>query len=520
MKNTLNDINKNLQKNNWFSKNITKTLRNQNKQNNANSNLKIKKLISLKEKINPYIENLLKEKFFTEKYIPKNKTLIESNNNTNIKEEKKILKNINSNPIKNKILYIQKKIEKNSAIIRSLSEENRLFQKRYKKAIKLQEKNNLKKKLIILNNNKNNNFFNKSIILINEDSNMNELLLENNINECKEDLKIIEKLKDNYNEGKNIEYPFYILDNINKKENKKEDIPKIKGEIERTKISISDLDKNSDFDYNNLDKDKKKVFDLIKNKIKKIDTNKQNKRGNIKNSPFSLSLTDNKGTYQLVTKCEINNKNKNNINYNKMIKEYNSTNKYNLYDFYNEYNRVKKLLGPTNKSKNSSAFFILNRKFYTKKKLTDKEEKFHSEENEFFNSINLSLDSNNDMYNKSFDINNIYSYLKYNNHKKTKILFSNYIKKYHRKYDIDINNKELGMKLNPLMNDIKKNSLKYNISNKLKILDYNKFIDLNLFKNKKRKFMINKIQKLDEKMKNIDYDSIEGILDLNQDLIL
>jgi transketolase N-terminal domain/subunit len=85
---------------------------------------------------------------------------------------------------------------------------------------------------------------------------------------------------------------------------------------------------------------------------------------------------------------------------------------------------------------------------------------------------------------------------------------------------MEINNKELGMKLNPLINDIQKNSLKYNISDKLKTLNYSKFIDLNLFQSRKRKATINKIKKLDEKMKNIGYDSIEGILELNQDLII
>ena len=490
-----------------------------------NPKTKIKKISSFKEKINPFLEKLLKPKLFTEKFIPKNIIASEFKNNKNINEKINI-DNENSNnedsfPIKDKILYIQKKIEKNNEIIRSLSEENKIFHKRYQKAIKLQEKNNLRKKIINLNenlNNKGNNVFNKSILLINEDTNINNLLIETNINECKEDLQIIEKFKNTYKEGKNVEYPFYILDNINKAENKIEDIPKIKKEIEKTKKTINDLEKKEDFDYFDLDKDKKKAFDLLKNKIMQINLNKKNKKPYINNISFPLSLTDKKGTYKLVTKCEINNKN--NKNYNKITKEYNnSTSKYNLFDFSNEYNRLKQLLGPSTKTKNSSSIFTLNNKIEPKKKLVDKNKLF-LEEDKSFNSINLSLDNNSELENKNFDIHNIYSFLQYKNYERAKLLFSNYIRKYNRKYDMEINNKELGMKLNPLINDIQKNSLKYNISDKLKTLNYSKFIDLNLFQSRKRKATINKIKKLDEKMKNIGYDSIEGILELNQDLII
>ena len=53
----------------------------------------------------------------------------------------------------------------------------------------------------------------------------------------------------------------------------------------------------------------------------------------------------------------------------------------------------------------------------------------------------------------------------------------------------------------------------------MKSLNNSKYIDLNLFQNIKRKNNINKVKQFDERMKMVDFDSVDQILDLNQDLI-
>ena len=86
---------------------------------------------------NLFLKNLKKRKKLIEKYIPKNKKIksyIELN--YNLYRGKKLIKeinkeNIDSVPIINKIITLQKRIEENSSIIKALSEENRLFHKRY-----------------------------------------------------------------------------------------------------------------------------------------------------------------------------------------------------------------------------------------------------------------------------------------------------------------------------------------------------------------------------------------------------
>ena len=42
-------------------------------------------------------------------------------------------------------------------------------------------------------------------------------------------------------------------------------------------------------------------------------------------------------------------------------------------------------------------------------------------------------------------------------------------------------------------------------------LNNNKYIVLNLFKNEKRKIILKKIKRLDEKMKNVGFDTTENI---------
>ena len=540
-------------KNSSVIQNITKTNYNKTNSNinsnfiklNTTKNKKSKGIKSASSKIvkiiknysnnaqNNFLKNLKKRKKISEKYVPKNEKIKsyikldyylndekeETDNNTNKKK-------IDAMPIINRILYIQKRIEKNNTKIKSLSEENKLFHKRYDLAILLQQKSK-KKNLINLKENidDENNFFYKSILLSNEDANINDIKGEINIKECKEDLKIIKNLKNNYIEGKNIEYPFYIINRMNEEENRKIDIGTIKQEIEKTKKTISDYEKNGynsdDLDY---DKERKKSLEILKKKIMNINKNKENKNNLSLNRPLSLSIYDKMGTYKLVTKCNINDK-KNNKNINKKL--YNKRNisdssmKFRLFDFYNEYNRVKKLFGPTSKSKSSSAKFVLNNKNEIRKQFIDKN-KFFMDESKIFNLLNLSLDRKidlNEKTDKSFDINTLYNYLKYNNFEKTNDLFSKYSKKYNRKYHLDLNVKKNGIKLNPIVNSVKQNSLKYNIFNRMKILNNSKYIDLDLFKNLRRKKYIDRIKKFDENLENVAFDIVEGVLDLNQDLI-
>ena len=526
-KNNLNKIN-----NNIFKLNTTKNKKTKGIKSASSKIIKIIKKYSNNDQ-NNFLKNLKKRKKLTEKYVPKNEK-IKSYINLDyyLNDEKEELdnnmnkKNIDSIPIIERILYIQKRIEKNNAKIKSLSEENKLFHKRYDLAVLLQQKGK-KKNLINLKENidDDNNFFYRSILLSNEDVNINDIKGEINIKECKEDLKIIKNLKNNYNEGKNIEYPFYIINRINEEEKKQLDISEIQKEIEKTKKTISDFEKNGyNSDGLDFDKERKKNFELFKKKIKNININKD-KNKSLLNRPLSLSVYDKKGTYKLVTKCNINNKNNNkNINnklYNKRKILSNNGIKFRLFDFYNEYNRIKKLFGPTSKSKSSSAKFVLNSKNENKKHFIDKN-KFYLDENKFYSLLNLSLDTKselNEKNDKSFDINNLYSYLKYNNSEKVNDLFGKYLKKYNIKYNINLNVKENGIKLNPIVNSVRKNTSKYDISNKMKILDNSKYIDLDLFRNLKRKKIINKIKKFDENLENVAFDTVEGILDLNQDLI-
>ena len=518
--------------NNNFKLNSTKNKKSKGIKSASSKMVKIIKKYSNNDQ-NSFLKNLKKRKKLSEKYVPKNekiKSYINLDNYLN-DEKEEIDNNINkkkidSMPIINRILYIQKRIEKNNSKIKSLSEENKLFHKRYDLAVLLQQKSK-KKNLINLKENidDENNFFYRSILLSNEDVNINDVKGEINIKECKEDLKIIKNIKNNYNEGKNIEYPFYIINRINEEENKEVDITEIKKDIEKTKKTISDYEKNG-YNSDDLDfeKDKKKSFETLKKKIMNININKVNKIKPL-SRPLSLLISDKKGSYKLVTKCPINDKknNKNNSNklYNKRKVVSNTGIKFRLFDFFNEYNRVKQLFGPTSKSKSSSAKFVLNSMNESKKQFSDIN-KFYMDESKFYSLLNFSLDTKSELTDKSeksFDINNLYSYLKYNNYEKTNDLFAKYSKKYNRKYYLDVNVKENGIKLNPIVNNVKQNSLKYNISNKMKILNNSKYIDLDLFKNPKRKQIINKIKKFDENFENIAFDTVEGILDLNQDLI-
>ena len=523
----INTNNHNISNNNSFSLKLNSARINKHINNkHIKESSKIMKIINSLKNKNFFLKTLKKRKKLSEQYVPKNKKI----NNYLYKEQNENMNQINIDnnntiPLKDKVLYIQKKIEKNSFIIKSLSEENKLFNKNYKLAFLLQQKNKNKKKFFPLkeNTNNQNNIFTRSILLSDNDINKDITLREININECKEDLKIIEKLK-KYNKdiNNNIENSFFILNKINIPEKKKEDINQIKKQIEDTKKTISDLEKNNynfDFDDLNLDKNRKKSLEILQNKIRKINiNNKQNGRKYLTLNPpnASGSLLDNKGSYKLVTKCDINSYNykKNLINHKRILQK-NKTH-FEIIDFYNQYNRVKKMLGPTSKSKTSSAAFVLNMKKERKKKLIDIFN-FNSDEKSYYNELNLSLDSN--VKNKNFDINNLYTYMKYNKYDKASKLFDSYIKKYNRKYVLNNNIYENGIKLYPMMYDIKQNSIKYNISNKMRVLNNSKYIDLNLFKNQKRKKIIHKIKKFDERMKDIGYESIESILDLNQDLI-
>ena len=516
--NTTNDNINNKNNNNSFLSNFI-SINNIDKKDDLSPSkiLNILKNYSQKEK-NIFFKNLKKPRKISEKYIPKEKILKSYINinysNTEKKGQDENINKINKGnikliPIKNRMLYIQKKIEKNNHIIKSLSEENRLFHNRYKKASIFQKKNKNRKNLIELEENFKNedNVFNKSILLSKEDTDINDILGETDIKECKEDLNIIENIKKNYNEAKNIEYPFHLLDNIKKFEEKKKiNISKIKREIEETKKTIKDLEKNrNNFDDFDLDRDKRLALEKLRKKIMQINTNKENRNYNIYNNSF----LDNKGTYKLVTKCNISNNNNDNnlLNFKRKISRSSSI-KFRLFNFYNEYNRVKRLMGPTSKSKNCSAKFVIDKENEYKKKIFEK--KVNLDEVKYFNTLSLSLDSNNNKENKSFDINNLYTYMKYNKYDKAKHLFLDYIKKYNKKYDLNIN-KRNGMKLYPILAETKQNSVKYNVYNKMANLNNNKYIDLNLFKNEKRKLILKKIKRLDEKMKNVGFDTTENI---------
>ena len=481
--------------------------------------VKIIKSYSTKNQ-NIFLKNLKKRKKLIEKYIPKNKKIksyIELN--YNLYQGKRKITKINKNmdkdsiPIINKIITLQKKIEKNNSIIKGFSEENKLFQKRYNLAMELQQKSNNKKKLINLKENfSENNVFNKGILLSGKDINIKNIKKVIDIKECNEDLKIINNLKSNFNEGNNKEFSFYAINNSKEEENKKIDIDKMKKEIEITKKALSDFEKNRDI-FVDLDENRRKSIGKLKNKINRININNDKKHKTLIPS-LALSLSDNKGSYKLVTRCDIHHK----TNSPNKKKLQNISNKFKLYNFYNEYNRVKKILAPTSKSKNSPAKFVLNSNFELRKKLIDKN-KFFSDEKKCFETLSLSLDLNTEINNKSNDINNLYYYLKFNNYERTNHLFSSYIKKYKRNYDLDSYFKRNGIELNPILGDIKQNSIKYNISNKMKSLNNSKYIDLNLFQNIKRKNNINKVKQFDDRMKMVDFDSVDQILDLNQDLI-
>ena len=474
--------------------------------------LKILSNYSSKEK-DMFLQTLKKHKKITEEFIPKENILrpnkVIKKNNTNKEFDKNMINKENKElvPIRYRIIKINKKIEKNKKIIQSLSEENKLFSDNFKLTSVMWKKKMSGPKMIELENyftDNNNNIFNKSIILSNENQKMNKFLMGTDIKECKEDYNIIESLK-KFNEGKNIkninniDYPIFLYNKIKKEKKKKKiNIHEIKKEIEETKNTIANLNSfDDDFD---TDKDSRKNIELLKKKFNQIKINEGNKKDNIYNN----SSPDINGTYKLVTKCNINSRNDYYNSEKRKKKRDSSFN--NLYNFFNEYNTIKKLLGPTIKSKNISYNYqklnkITNKKRYNLYKKTP------------FTPLCLSFDTNNNDI--SSDINKLYDYIKSSNFEKANYLFSDYIKKYNKQYNLNFN-KQDGIEIYPIINDVKRN-LKYNICNKMINLNRSKYIDLNLFKNGKRQLSLNKIKAYDEKIKSLGFDLSDYILGLHHD---
>ncbi len=182
----------------------------QNSENNKFENLIKTRLLRKKSLI---IKSIQKRKKLKDKFISKNDiSYPEFKKNARNKKEKKVSKKIDKNeeeekniPFKLKILKFQEKMNKTNYLLKDLRKENKMFTKDFKRSLLFEQKQNKFNINLIINNRKNvvsdlykNNIFNQSLLLTDK-KRVPDYILENLDNkESKEDLKIIESIKQNF----------------------------------------------------------------------------------------------------------------------------------------------------------------------------------------------------------------------------------------------------------------------------------------------------------------------------------
>jgi len=495
-----------------------------NDQNSGKDNFKDIMTTRLLRKKSLVVKSIQKRKKLKDKFIPKNdiyypqfktarnkKEKKESKKNDKTEEEEKE-KNI---PFRLKILNFQKKMDKTNYLIKNLSKENKKFFKDFEKSIIFEQKEskfNINKRKNALNELFKNNIFNQSLLLTKKKRIPNYILENLNNKESKEDLKIIESIKNNFINGQGIMTP----DFLNKEKREKyflyKNIIKMKKENQLLEENISNYEKNlpSFFDFE-LSKDQSKELNIINNKLSFLHNNKSNKKlllnlsesiesKSTKNIKTKLILSPpGKGEYKLVTKCEVKDKpwptKKNEIfeTYSKKLQ---------LKDFFNTYNKAKVLLNQSRKGKFTSD--IINYNYNINNIKRDKRQiikmKFFRKE-KFLNSLTSCLESFTEKNTKEKDIVNLYTFMKKANLEDVSDLMSFYKKKYNKDYEPE-----------NVISGLRKHPEPYNLVERMHELDkLNNFIKDK--DDKKRKAMLENVKSLDETMKDGGIKLVQRNLD-------
>ena len=469
-------------------------------------------------------------------------------------------------PLRNRICKFQQQNEKISDSIKELNKETSSFINRYKLSGLLKPKNN--EDLIKLGVSKNlidecnsngfkmndlinkTNIFDKSLLLNKEYDKFEQFIYDYRDSELKNDANCINKIKDglkekNYRKQFEINYNKNYLSNdniinisnlelsstftdinntikslnnknsieenkdkycLNQKLKENENIENLKLEIIKTNKSISDLNKLNLNSYdNNISLP---LFENNYNKISKHSFKSINK-GKIKNKIFNSfspknqtkkSFLFNNFSFSTIVpeknKNELNldNNNKNDcssISSNSLVSSLTNKNK-------NKY-IIKKIIKPKIKTKKKVNYSSLDKfkipiknNFNIKSNKKEEIEKYSTFKNNF--------------------LNHLYKKIQINPFNENKKEISDYLRKY-KGMKIKKTNLEKGSKLYNLINRFINKSSEYNLPDainkimaKTNIFDYKKAVQLD------------RIKILNNKIKNLMYDSAEDILDLNNDI--
>ena len=481
------------------------------------------------KKKNLIIKSIQKRKKIKDKYIPKNEIFYSqfasnSRQNKNIKKSNKKDKSEEEKniPLRIKMLHFQKMMNKTNYLINNLKEENKIFHNGYfkellskqknKKNIKLLEPNRVKQ----INDLHKNNVFNMSLLLTKNKRIPSYILESLDNNESKEDLKIIQNLKSNFVKGQHIQYPDFLYQNKDEKNELFKDIIKMKKENKLLEENISNYEKNLDSLYDfEIRKDQSKELTLFKKRLSFFQNNENNKilqlnlndsihaksTKNIKKK-FLLSSPENKGEYKLVTKCEVKDKLTPKQRQD-LFESFSSKTK--LKNVFHSHKKEKGFIAPTRKGKVTSDLMTYNQNISNlkirNKKQTLRKKIFYKEK--YFDSLSQCLESFTEQNSKEKDIIDLYSFMKKANLLDVRDLTNFYKKKYGKEYVAE-----------NVMKGVRRYIDQYNVVQRMYELDKLKYFieDKN---EKNRKTMIENIKELDEQIKNGGLKFTKRILDLN-----
>lgn len=464
-------------------------------------------------------KSLQKRKKLPDNFLPKSEILLSRYKNDlkhKDKVDKKQKKDEKNNkeksiPFKFMIFDFQKKLNKANTLIKRLNEENKMFHDGYEKNKLLFQdgNNNIKSKTNITNSEENdihnNNIFNQSVLLTNKKRIPDYILESLDNKETKEDLQLIEYLQKNFKKGYAIQTPdFLIKKKLEKNERRKlyKNIFKMKKEIKNLENTISNYEKNLDSMYElepDINNDKNKELNSLKDKIETFQKKENNKTSKLnlddiskakstKNvgSKLILSPYDTKGEYNLVTKCNINDKIIPNI---KRDMRGMQSMKIKPKDFLKTYNKSKNMFYGTKRVKFTSDLTNYNYNISNlsrkDRRQTLKKKLFNYEK--YMDSLSSCLDSFTDKKNEK-DIFKLYTYMKNSNLMNIKELLTTYKEKYGKDYSIQNISPELKkyrdrFNIGYLIRDLNKlnnTNIAKGQKNRLKVLENMKMLDAQL----------------------------------------
>ena len=495
---------------------------------------KIKTIIKTRLLKNQHIitKSIQKRKKLKDKFIPQNDILLYSYYKEDVrnKKEKKESKNNDKNeeeekniPFTLKILDFQKKMNKTNYLIKNLREENKMFHNGYQRAL-LMEQNRNKNSINIIENKRNNiindlhkkNLFNQSLLLTKKKKIPDYILESLDNNESKEDLKLILSLKNNFKKGQSIIYPDFLNKEKDETEKLFKNIIKMKKENKLLEENISNYEKNLDsFREFDLKKDQTKELNLVQQKLSFIQNRESNNKLKLNlddtikakstknvNPKLILSYPDSRGEYNLVTKCEIKDKQTPKLK-NDIFKIYSKELKFK--DFYDSYNKSKSLLNGSKKGKFTSDIINYNSNINNIKikdrRQTLKKKFFYNQK--YFDSLSSNLESFYKKNSKEKDILNLYSFMKKGNLMDVRDLMVFYKRKYGKDYELE-----------NVISGLKKHPEPYDLVNRINELDkLNNFVEIADVK--KRKAILENVKQLDEQIKNGGNKFAKRILDFN-----